>query len=206
MKFIVQLILGWFLAWFLIGVFLGLGIRASNAEPLAARPFKHTVVREAHAVWGLSAPIAVFGGQIEQESGWRPEVCSRFACGLTQFTDDTADWISKMPGLEHKNVFNPDWAIRAMVVYDKWLYDQFEDAAGDKDRWAFTLSGYNGGVGNVFREQASCGPPCDERKWFGNVEHSRRRSPANFRENRGYVETILGRRQQNYATWGRQVL
>jgi soluble lytic murein transglycosylase-like protein len=190
----------------LAGIILFVAVQCAYAEPVAARQYRNEVVREARLVWGLDAPVAVFGGQIEQESGWRPDVCSPYACGLTQFTPATAAWISDLYKLGRADVFNPSWAIRAMVRYDRLLFNQF---AGDteRDRWSFALSGYNGGPGMLNREKRLCAMKndCNAQVWVNNVAPMRVRATWAWRENRTYVETILGRRQHTYAGWGRTV-
>ncbi|MDW9328117.1 transglycosylase SLT domain-containing protein, partial [Escherichia coli] len=64
--------------------------------------------------------------QLHQESGWRPDAVSPAgAQGLAQFMPATADWISQlMPGLNSREPFNPAWAIRALVSYDRWLWQR----------------------------------------------------------------------------------
>jgi membrane-bound lytic murein transglycosylase MltF len=173
--------------------------------PSAAKQFQRSLTREAHAFWGLNAPIALFAGQIHQESLWRPGVSSRFASGLTQFTDSTAEWIAEVyPNqLGGPDVFNPEWSIRAMVLYDLWLYERVPEAASEYDRWAFTLSSYNGGLGWVKRDVRLCdaAPGCDPEVWFGNVERHSSRADWAIEENRGYIR-ILTHRQYIYNTWG----
>lgn len=180
------------------------------AQPAASLPYRRAVIREAHYVWGLDAPIATMAGQIHQESHWRPLVCSPFACGLTQFTPATAAWIKKAyPGLlAGGTVYNPNWAIRAMVVYDKHIFDMLT-AKTECDRWAFTLSAYNGGGGWLARDRQICRGKagCDPSRWFSHVEFSpdRRRAPQFVKENRGYPRRILLENQLLFTSWGREV-
>lgn len=181
----------------------------SAAEPSASLQYKRLVTREARLVFGLSAPVAMLAGQIEQESGWRSDVCSAYACGLTQFTKATADEIDAKYLLGGPNRSNPEWAVRAQMAYMRDLYEAEAirlDADTDCDRWAFTLSSYNGGYGWVKRDKAICAAhDCDTGKWFGNVEDWSNRAAWAFRENRGYPRRILGRNQYIYETWGKVV-
>lgn len=174
--------------------------------PQAAKPYQRAVTREARAVWGLNAPIAVLGAQIGQESRWRPDVCSAFACGLSQFTPQTAAWISGVypKELGENDPFNPNWAIRALVRYDNDLYKGTPKAETDCEQWAFTLSAYNGGLGWVRRDAALCerADGCVPTAWFGNVEMQTARSAAAARENRGYPRRILLTLQTTYLPWG----
>lgn len=184
-------------------VLLWVALTASEAfaQPRAALPYRNSLIREARAEWGLTAPVALFAGQIEQESAWNPRACSPYACGLAQFTPATAAEVGRRITIPN-DVFNPAWAIRALVLYDHELHAQLDNATTDCDRWAFTLSAYNGGLGNVRKDVRLCTAACDQHKWFGNVENHSQRSAANFRENRAYPATILGRRQLTYSTWG----
>lgn len=150
--------------------------------------------------------MPVLAGQIHQESHWSPTICSTFACGLAQFTPATADWISGAypKELGAKNVFDPEWAIRALVIYDRKLLGQ-TPAVVPCDNWAFALSAYNGGLGWVYRDQKLCTGDCQSALWWGNVELHTGRGPAAAAENRGYPRRILLTNQSIYATWGAPV-
>ncbi len=194
--------------WLTIAIALAIAggsVSAYAQVPMAAMPYQRTLIREARATWGLSAPIATFAGQIHQESLWRENVCSIFACGLTQFTKPTAEWISDLYAdeLGTNDVLNPNWSIRAMVMYDKWIYDRVPEAASDFDRWSFTLASYNGGLGWVRRDVRICEATagCNPLVWAGNVALYSNRADWAIRENRGYI-LILTRNQYIYKTWG----
>ncbi|MDF5986511.1 lytic transglycosylase domain-containing protein [Pseudomonas aeruginosa] len=124
---------------------------AADRIPTAAEQYRRTLVRSAHAGWGLSAPIATFAAQVHQESRWRADARSPVgAQGLAQFMPGTAEWIAGLypAALGANQPFNPGWALRALVTYDRWLYDR-NQASSECDRWAFVLSAYNGGQGWV---------------------------------------------------------
>ncbi len=172
--------------------------------PAAAKPYQRALLREARLAGGLDAPVAVFAGQIEQESGWGPNAKSAFANGLAQFTPATAQWISGAypKELGHADAFNPEWAIRALVTYDERLYAGLS-AATECDRWAFALSAYNGGLGWVVRDRALCAAAgCTPAVWFGGVDSYTARSAAAARENRAYPKRILFVTQHHYEGWG----
>jgi membrane-bound lytic murein transglycosylase MltF len=179
---------------------------AFGAEPpRASLQYRDDLTRQARLVWGLDAPIATMAAQIHQESAWRPDVCSAFACGLTQFTGPTAEWIggAYRAELGTADVMNPAWAIRALVRYDRHIWDRIPDTASDCDHWAMVLSGYNGGPGFLNRDRrlaASRG--ADPMRWFGHVELHSARAAWAFKENRGYPRNILLRWQPIYAGWG----
>ncbi len=172
--------------------------------PAAAKPYQRALLREARLAGGLDAPVAVFAGQIEQESGWGPNAKSAFANGLAQFTPPTAkDMARKYPSrLGDGKVFNPEWAIRALTTYDRDLYHGF-DGATECDRWAFALSAYNGGAGWLNRDRRLCDPAgCTPAVWFGGVDSYTARSAAAARENRAYPKRILFVTQHHYEGWG----
>lgn len=175
--------------------------------PARAGQYRAHLVREARAAWGMSAPVATLAAQIHQESAWRHDAVSRAgAQGLAQFMPRTAAWLpSVAPETGEPLPLNPGWSIRAMVVYDKWLWDRIV-AASACDRWAMVLSAYNGGLGWLRRDQALAAEyGLDPGRW----EHVRLvnsgRSARSFNENRGYPDRILGRWTPVYkaAGWGR---
>lgn len=171
------------------------------ATPPGALQFRSQLTREAQFVYGLSAPIPMFAAQIEQESGWRPGITAwDNGRGLAQFMDPTADTIVKLyPELGAPQPYNPGWAIRAMVRYDKWIWGR---VLGDKDcdHWAAVLKGYNAGAGYVRQAQDKSAQPG---VWFGVTEFvTTRQSAKNFEYSRMYPRWILLKRQSNYAGWG----
>lgn len=179
---------------------------AFGAEiPPAANKHRRDLTRNAHMIWGLDAPVATFAAQIHQESGWRPDARSAYAYGLAQFTPATADWIGTLdPVLAGADAGNPVWALRALVRYDRWLWQRLP-AATDCDRMAFALAGYNGGAGWLTREQraaAAAGMAPD--RWWQAVETVCVRAEWACRENRGYPRRILQVLEPAYvrAGWG----
>ena len=180
-------------------------IPRNEPHPRAAQ-YKRGLIQESHYVWGLDAPVASFAAQIHQESRWNPTARSPVgAAGLTQFMPATAKWISGMDGqLASGDVYNPRWAMRALVVYDKWLYDRVP-AANPCERLAFAMSAYNGGLGWVNKRKARSPNP---QICFGvTCEINPGVSAANQRENSGYPKVILKGFEAQYvrAGWGRGV-
>lgn len=178
--------------------------------PKAALKYRAELTRNARAVWGLEAPVATFAAQVHQESAWRPLAVSRVgAAGLAQFMPGTSAWIAgRYPELARNEPFHPGWALRALVTYDRWLYERTRAASGC-EHWAFVLSAYNGGLGWVQRDaRLAASRGLDARVWFGAVETvNAGRSAANWHENRGYPARILRRLEPAYvaAGWGRGV-
>jgi hypothetical protein len=209
--FFLASLLGSSLGW----LFLGLALLVASCQPAhaadvprAAEQYRRTLVRAAHAEWGLDAPIATMAGQIHQESAWRANARSLVgAQGLAQFMPATADWMAELypRSLGPAQPYNPGWALRAMVQFDRWLYVR-NQANSECERWAFVLSGYNGGNGWVNRDRRlASAKGADQLAWFDSVErHNAGRSAANFRENRHYPRAILLRWEPLYAAagWG----
>lgn len=171
--------------------------------PRAAHQYHRALVANARLVWGLEAPVATFAGQIHQESAWRADARSPYANGLAQFTPATSDWIGGVfPELAERQPFNPSWALRALVRYDRWLWER-NPAASPCDRMAFALVAYNGGEGWLRREQRAAraaGTAPD--RWFAAVALHCQRGQAACVESRAYPAVILRRHQQLYAGWG----
>ena len=171
--------------------------------PTDAAKYKHQLRQQAHLVWGLEAPIATFAAQIHQESAWNATARSRVgAQGLSQFMPGTADWISGVyPDLAHNAPTNPVWAMRALVRYDKFLYDRVT-AVDHCERMAFVLSAYNGGLGWVNKRKAKSSTPlvCIGATCAINPGIT----AANQSENADYPRRILHRHEPHYvrAGWG----
>lgn len=179
--------------------------------PRAALQYRATLIREARAVWGMEAPVAIFAAQIHTESNWRNDVTSfAGAQGLAQFMPSTAAWLpSVAPETGTPAPFSPAWSLRACVTYDKWLYDRLRPMRAASlavcERMAFTLSGYNGGIGWVGKDRAlAARTGRNPDRWFGHVEDvNAGRNKSAIKENRRYV-TLIFQRQSAYvaAGWG----
>lgn len=176
--------------------------------PADANHYKRDLIRVAHSEWGLDAPVSTFAAQIHQESGWREDAQSYAgAQGLAQFIPGTSNWISGLykEQLGDNQPYNPVWAMRALVIYNAWHYQRIR-AATNCDRWAFTLSAYNGGLGWVQRDRKQAAlQGMDSGYYWGVVEQvNSGRSSGNFKENRDYPSRIIYRWQPLYQNnnWG----
>ena len=197
----------WFILCLTFCLFMADICHAEAQIPRAALQYRNQLVREARAVWGLDAPVAVFAAQIHTESWWRNDTVSHVgAQGLAQVMPATAKWLPTVaPETGRPAPFNPAWSLRACVTYDRWLWERVP-GHDDRERMAFTLSAYNGGLGWVGRDRKKArGLGLDDRVWFGAVENvNAGRGKAAFRENRNYPRLILNERQYAYikAGWG----
>lgn len=200
-KYLLSKVLSVLAVGFLLAAYTAEAATATPAIPRAALKYRNDLIREAKSIYGVNAPIAMLAGQIHQESGWNPTAKSAYAAGLTQFTPDTAVWISSMfKELGKPNVYDPQWAIRALVRYDNMLYKQNSVAANSCDQWAYALTGYNGGQGWNYKDRkAAANKGLDPRYYWGVVENvnSGRRADF-FKENRGYPLRIIKKHQYIY--------
>lgn len=179
--------------------------------PRAAERHRAELIRVSRAVWGLEAPVAVFaapgahGKLVAQRHGVLGGGAGLGA--VPAFHGGVAAACRPGTGTEagRPAPFNPGWALRALVSYDKWLWDRLNGADACQ-RMAFTLSAYNGGIGWVGRDRKEAERQGrDPARWFGQVEKvNAGRSAPSLRENRRYVRLILLERQYWYrkAGWG----
>ena len=184
---------------------------AAEGGPRAAHQYRDTLIRAAHAVWGLDAPVAVLAAQVHTESLWKADAVSPVgAMGIAQIMPSTARWLPDIaPALRGGSPapYNPGWALRAMCEYDLWLHDrQSAMSAGATlapcDRMSFALSGYNGGLGWVKKDRIRArdrGLDPDHYAAVATVNAGRSR--AAWMENRDYVRRIMAR-QELYLSWG----
>ena len=172
--------------------------------PREALAHRSLLIRSAHYAWGLDAPVAVFAAQVHQESAWRPGAVSHVgAAGLAQFMPATAKWISAItPELVDNQPFNPSWALRALVTYDKYLYDRTPTRYSPQDRMWVALRGYNGGLGHWQAEATSSGLVRPTRAQVDAACGKARRAVVHCKENLGYPYRILLVIQPRYADWG----
>lgn len=185
----------------LLGAAVGAAAARADAIPRDAMRHRLTLKRLAQNAWGLQPPVATFAAQIHQESRWRELARSPVgAQGLAQFMPATVEWIGGVaPGLAERAPENPVWAMRALVVYDKWLLDRIK-ADSLCERMAFALSGYNGGLGWVYKRQRLSPRPgvCLGATCAINPGVT----AASQRENEHYPQVILRTYEPLYAAWG----
>ncbi|PTU00564.1 lytic transglycosylase [Pseudomonas sp. HMWF031] len=195
----------------LIGLALGalMPIIALAEIPVVAERYQRDLTRIAQAEWGLDAPVAMFAGQIHQESRWKFDARSPVgAQGLGQVMPSTAAWLAEtFPKVLGKNEpYNPTWSMQALVSYDYWLASRIT-AADSCEQAAMVLSSYNGGLGWLIRDRKlASAKGADKLTWFDSIERfNAGRSAAAFKENRAYPRLILRRWEPLYiqAGWGK---
>lgn len=174
--------------------------------PEAARHHQRELTRLVQQEFGLSAPVALHAAQVHQESAWRPHVRSHAGAeGLAQFMPSTSAWLVEVfPELGPVQPYSERWALRAMVRYNRWHFERIA-AADSCERWAMTLSAYNGGLGWLRRDRRlAAAAGADESVWWGEVEMHTSRAEWARVENRYYVRRITMVLQQRYSRAGWQ--
>ena len=193
---------------FISVLFIFLSIPESNADvPRESLKYKRELIRQSRIIWGLDAPIPLFASQIHQESTWNHLAKSKYAKGLTQFTDSTAEWMIEIfPELKRANVYNPNWSIRAMLLYDSWLDDRIK-SIDECNQWAMILSSYNGGLTWLNRDKALAeAKGSNPNVWWNHVEKYSNRADWAIRENRNYSKSIIFKHQNLYIDWGKSYI
>lgn len=196
--------LGWFGMAVIAAVIAAVVLIAFAASAFAqdrCDRYRRMVTREAQAIYGMDAPIPALIGLIRQESSCREDVTAwDNGRGLAQFMDATSEHVSRLyPELGAPNPYNPQWAVRAMVRYNDWLFDRVK--GNDLcERWAATFKSYNAGLGYVQRAQRQSPTPG---VWFNATENiNAGQSLANFEHSRRYPRLILFKHQPLYQDWG----
>jgi hypothetical protein len=116
------------------------------------------VIREARYHIGMDAPARDFMGQIEVESRCVAGITSWDGSkGLGQFMPDTAKWLHEREKELQKiaataQPYNPLWSIRAVILFDRWLYENV-----DCQDWHYAFRAYNGGLALMNKEIARAG-------------------------------------------------
>lgn len=117
---------------------LGAAAPAAAQVPSEALAYRAELTRNARAVWGIDAPVSSFAAQIHQESRWRVDAVSVVgARGMAQFMPSTVDWIAGAYPAElgEAQPFNPSWSIRALVRYDRHLWERITAAGACASAW-----------------------------------------------------------------------
>jgi soluble lytic murein transglycosylase-like protein len=169
----------------------------SGQVPAAALKYRNQLIREVHATWGLGGPVSVMAAQVMQESHFDTNAKSGAgAMGLGQIMPNTAKWLSMVypQELAKPAPYDPNWNLRALVVYDRWIWVRVPLFKLGQERFAAMLSGFNGGLGFTLKDQkiARETGSCDSSLWFGCAELSQDgRTAANLNENKQYPRRIL---------------
>lgn len=199
------------LRWLAAGVLIGAAGMLWSASafaqvPVQAEQYRRDLVRAAQATFGLDAPIATLGGQIAQESAFRPGAVSwAGAQGLSQMMPATAAGLARQYAeLRPVNAFDPRWSLRAQSILMRDLV-RSSTARDECGQWQKALASYNQGPGWTRRAERLADDPS---RWFGSVERiNPGKSPSAYRETVDYVRRILLTHEPRFvaAMWGRGV-
>ncbi len=172
------------------------------AQVVKAEQYRAQITRETQMRFGIPAPAPVIAAQIQQESAWNPLAKSSVgASGLMQFMPGTATWAESVNRWGIVDPLNPAWSIRAGIWLNRWNYDRIK-ADSDCDKWHFTLSAYNGGLGYVYKRQAKSGQPGS---WARTGAINPGILASNQTENQSYSPKILLKHQPQFSSWGKTV-
>lgn len=188
-------------------MFVGMAYADTASQPSrAALKHKRDLIRISREVWGINAPVALFAAQIHQESMWNPQALSRAgAQGMAQFMPQTATWWCDFVNLSAQDCQpnNPQWAMRAMVGYDLWLFKRVSGET-EYDQFYAALRAYNGGLGHWQRELALA--QGRSRVLIDAQCGKARRHISHCKENLNYPKKIMNVWQPIYIGWGRGIM
>lgn len=162
----------------------------AQSVPREAYELRRDIIRNGRYVWGVDAPTSAFAAQIHQESRYRLDAVSPVgAQGIAQFMPSTRRWIiAQYPAELGGDPATSEWGIRALVRYDRHLYDRLS-GVDLCERFAFALSAYNGGWGwAIKRKQRSQSP---EVCMFATCDINPGITASNQHENMMYPRRIL---------------
>ncbi|GAB4209362.1 MAG: hypothetical protein Fur0019_16140 [Tibeticola sp.] len=189
----------------LLALLLFPSLAQAQPQPPAAARWRLELTRAAHSQWGLDAPVPALAAQVHQESGWNPLAVSAVgARGMAQFMPQTARWWCALNGLGAADCqpHNPTWALRALVGYDKWLFERAPLHYTVRDRLWVALRAYNGGLGHWQAEALATGLARPTRAQVDAACGRARRAALHCVENLAYPRRILDVLQPRYAAWG----
>jgi hypothetical protein len=209
-------------------------VSAADHAVLAALPSNAQVYlpllrSEATAQWPTNKNLTLLAAQIEQETClsmkhskcWSPlaelKTDREWGVGFGQFTKTSKfDTIKELRD-RHKDLFGnwsfdnpyqPVYQMRGLVVYMRNINSSIKNTTNDDERYAMTLSAYNGGQGGLMKDRMLCNntPGCDNTKWWGNTESTSFKAKTAVKGygksfytiNREYVVQIMKVRYKKY--------
>ncbi len=205
--------------YLLVLIVVGFALASCLPQPAEAAPtvrippasalYRHRVEQAVARAWGVKGSPALLAAQLHQESTWREKARSPVgALGIAQFMPATAAWMTVRfaNDLPTFDPFNPQQAIMAAALYDKYLYDQAVRIGPGPytfcSRWAFALRGYNGGMGHLRRERTLAARNSQNANDWRAVEPYRSRAKWAHKENTHYPRVILLRLEPAYIAAG----
>jgi soluble lytic murein transglycosylase-like protein len=179
---------------------------AQAAIPWQAWEHQDEMLNSAWDVWGMNAPVAVLAAQIHQESGWDCNARSwAGAEGCAQFMPLTAQDMARLfpEFCWPADPYDSKWALRCRDLYLRSLIRAIHnDYTGECDDWALGLRAYNGGLGNLRKDQRlTAASGADRDNWIHVQSFNAGRKLSAYRENTEYPVRIF-RLAAEYEVWG----
>lgn len=203
--------------------------------PAGARTLAPVLADRQGTLWPRAPQPYTLAGLVEQESCitlahskcWNPraelKTSREYGFGLGQITvayradgsvrfNKFEELRAEFPSLRNwvwADRYRADYQLTAVVEMVRTIFGRFAQIPRSGDRWAFTLSSYNGGVAAALQDQRLCANTagCDPSRWWANVERyslkSRMPQPAYggrsfFEINRSYPRKVLVERRGKY--------
>lgn len=196
-----RILINGIISGFVICLLLVGSVAFAQSVPMKANDYRRDLTRISRSVWGMEAPVSSLAAQIHQESGWNPNARSHAgALGLTQFMPRTARDVAEQYG-DTALPFDPRWSMLAQSRYMRDIYNR-QQGINACERFAFALSGYNGGERWVQRRRALSDDPL--RCLGATCDINPGILASNQKENREYSRRILIKLTPLYyeAGWG----
>lgn len=153
---------GWSLVMVILAAFVVVCFADSvRGAELPAGYYKHgrECAKIQQRVYGLAYWSSLLLAQIHQESWWRADVCSPYACGLTQFTPATQRAIERQIGVSG-SIFKPE---HGCLLQGHLMRELARDAGPRFDgfvaQWSAAFRTYNGSPASFWREHTLCDRP-----------------------------------------------
>lgn len=217
----------------LVGLlFLALSVRA-NASELPPKAIEYLpVLKQEATIWPNHLGVDYLAAQIEQETCpslrskkcWNPntelKTDREYGFGLGQITitrkfnnfESSKQLDSTLRDWSFDDRFNAAKQMRVLILMDRNLNRRLTALIPDPhERYAMTLSAYNGGMGGVLSDRRLCAQhsACDPKKWFGHVEMQSNKAKSKvagygksfYDINREYVRNVMLVRRDKYTQW-----
>jgi hypothetical protein len=200
----------------------------SSLIPTLALLYLPVLKYEQVTYWPEAPKVEWLAGQVEKETCitlkhgkcWNPraelKTDREYGFGLGQLTvtpkfnnfEESKKWDKGLADWKWEDRYNPNYQLRALVVYMRNLNRSVKSVPDTTEKYAMTLSAYNGGMGGLLKDRLLCGntSECDSTKWFNQVENTSFKSKlavkgygqSFFAINRGYVRSIMLERYKKY--------
>jgi len=224
----------------ILGWLFGTVVVAGSYLPPGAIQYAPVLVEKQQEIWPDAQEPWTLAGLVEQESCislkhskcWNPraelKTSREYGFGMGQITkayrkdgslrfDKFAELRERYKTLQNwswDRRFDPGFQLTAITEMVRGLYNRASFGRTVQDRWCFSLSAYNGGMGSVLKDRRYCANKdnCDPDVWFGNVAENSLKSKRPqkgyggrswFSINRSYVDNVMNLRRAKYEVFWR---